>query len=220
MPQREPAARNVFRWAIGSPDGPRSSAWRLWGNKKGDIYVAVRCLGGIVKASFHRDGKCQVGFTDNYAGTASRRFAVKSRHWETWRLPVKPVVRILQILVPHSELRPFSHRNDRDITWLPTPPEGSVSVVSIFVSAQGIKLAAPNGAPPETVVGNVRTSSRTAWLVYAHNPIDAATAKFLDDERMKLRGNPEAATWPPCTRAAMWDSREDHDRHVLELACP
>ena len=79
--EHEAVARKVIRWAIGAPDGPRSSAWRLWGNKKGDIYVAVRSLGGIIKASFHRDGRCQVGFTDSYAMTASRRFGVRFRQW-------------------------------------------------------------------------------------------------------------------------------------------
>jgi len=87
MPHSQNPARHVIRWAIGSADGPRSSLWRMWGNKKGDIYVAVRSLGAITKASFHRDGSCQVGFTEPYAATASRRFGVTSRHWDRWQLP-------------------------------------------------------------------------------------------------------------------------------------
>jgi hypothetical protein len=153
QPQRESVARNVLRWAIGSPDGPRSSAWRLWGEKKGDLYVAVRSLGAATKASFHRDGKCQVGFTNEYAVTASRRFAVESRHWQRWRLPADQVVRVLQVLVPHSELRSFTDRDHRNVTWLPTPPEGSVAVVSIFLTAQGFQLPLPTGTHAAIVVG-------------------------------------------------------------------
>jgi hypothetical protein len=218
MPQKEPIARNVLRWAIGSPHELRSSNWRLWGNKKGDFYVAVRSLGAITKASFHRDGKCQVGFTQGYEATAAQLYAVKSRHWEKWQLPADQVVRVLQILVPHSELRSFTDRIDDDITWLPTPPEGSVAVISIFISTQGIEVSAPNSTHAAMVVGNIRTSTRTAWLVYAHHPIDATMATVISDEHAKLERIPGAGSWPLNTRAAVWESRKDHDYHVLELA--
>jgi hypothetical protein len=39
-------AQRGLRWAVGAPDAPRSATWRLWGNKKGDIYLAVRSKGG------------------------------------------------------------------------------------------------------------------------------------------------------------------------------
>ena len=210
---------NAIRWAVGSPSGLRSSTWRLWGDKKGDIYVAVRILVGMTKVSFHRDGRCQVGFTDNYAATAARLFGVPSRHWEKWRLPADPVVRVLQVLVPHSELRSFADRNPRDITWLPTPPEGSVAVVSIIVSAQGSELQLRSGAHPVIAIGNLQASTRTTWVVYAHNPIDAAMATLIAGERAKLERIRGAASWPLGTRVTLWESREDHDRHVLELAC-
>ena len=223
-PQLEPARPTVLRWAIGSCDGPRSTTWRLWGNKKGDIYVSTRSLGDRIKASFHRDGKCQVGFDSKYAETASRRFGVAARHWERWRLPADPVVRVLQICVPHSELRSFADRNSTaDVIWLATPPVGSIAVVSILVSPPSItKLELPDGAETSQgaiIVGNLRTSIRTAWMVYAHHPMDPVLAKVVDDERMKLTSDPRAANSLPGSRAMLWEHKEGHDRHVLELAC-
>jgi hypothetical protein len=103
----ENAMRGGLRWAVGTPDGPRSSIWRLWGNKKGDVYFSVRSLGGILKASFHRDRRCQVGFTSNYTETAIQRFGARSHHWERWVLPEAPTVRAVQIVVPANELVPF-----------------------------------------------------------------------------------------------------------------
>ena len=113
----------TIHWAIGSPDGPRSSAWFLSGNKKGDIYVSVRSLGGTIKASFHKDGRCHFGFTREYAPISSRRFAVPSRHQETWQLPTGQGVRILQVCVPHSELRSFVGRNPHKITGCQRRPK-------------------------------------------------------------------------------------------------
>ena len=154
----ELASRSRLRWAIGSLDGLRSSAWILSGHKKGDIYVAVRSLGGITKASFHKDGRCHVGFTHEYQATASQRFGGISRHWQRWRLPAAPIVRVLQIVVPHAELRAFVDRGPREVTWLPIPPEGSIAVVSIYVSAPDIELPFPSGAH-----GKAR-HDRLCWL--------------------------------------------------------
>ena len=173
-----------------------------------------------MKASFHKDGRCQLAFTDTYQATARRRFGVTSRHWQRWRLPASPIVRLLQIIVPHSELRPFIDRNPQEVTWLPMPPEGSVAVVSIFVSALDIEQPFPGGANSPLVVGMVPTSIRTAWVVHAHHPPDAALAQLISDERAKLQRTLGATSLPQGTRAMLWDDREDHDRHVLELACP
>ena len=38
---------DAIRFALGSVGGARSSTWRVWGNKKGDFYLATRTLGGI-----------------------------------------------------------------------------------------------------------------------------------------------------------------------------
>jgi hypothetical protein len=80
-------------------------------------------------------------------------------------------------------------------------------------------LSLPGGAHDPIVVGSVPTSTRTAWLVYAHNPIDAAMAKLIDAERAKLKRLPGAENPPRGTRAALWEHKDGHDRHVLELAC-
>ena len=210
--------RRVIRWAVGSPGGTRSSPWRLWSNKKGDIYAAVRSLGGTVKASFHRDGKCHVGFTSEYAATATARFGVARRHWETWRLPADPVARVLQILIPFSDLRLFATLDDAELTWLPAPPMGSIAVVSIVVAPPDAELCTPEGSSSTHIVGTVRTSLRNAWAFYAHNPIDESLARTITLEREKLKDVPVPSGLPPGTRAMIWDSRADHDRKVLELA--
>jgi hypothetical protein len=210
--------QSILRWGIGSSNGARSSAWPLWGTHKGDIYAAVRSLGGIIKASFHRDGRCQVGFTNEYAPTAAARFGRQARHWETWKLPSESVARVLQILVPQSELRHFVERDDARVVWLSSPPAGSVAVISVLVAPPLAELM-----PPETssaaLVGTVRTNFRNAWVFYAHCSIDATLGRTIAAEQVKLERLPKPVRVIPGTRAIVWDSRPDHDRHVLELAC-
>lgn len=209
---------NVLRWAIGSPDGLRSSTWRIWGNAKGDIYVAVRCLGSVMKASFHRDGKCHLGFTEEYAKRAARGIENASRHWEKWKLPAAPVTRGLRILVPHAELRRFAGHDDGAVVWLRPPDPGSIGTISIIFAPSQTNLELPADLPSARVVGLVSTGLRDAWVLYAHSVPDATWTRVIATERAKLAALPRPTTISPNMRAVVWDSRPDHDRHALELA--
>jgi hypothetical protein len=83
----EDAERGAIRWAVGSIDGPRGATWRLWGNKKGDVYVAARSIAGQAKASFHRDRKCHLGCTGEYIERARTQFpGLTARHWDRWTI--------------------------------------------------------------------------------------------------------------------------------------
>ena len=46
---------DAIRIAIGTLAGAKSSAWRFWGNKKGDVYASARSMGNIFKISLHRE---------------------------------------------------------------------------------------------------------------------------------------------------------------------
>jgi len=217
----EEAKRGGLRWAVGSLDGPRSSTWRLWGNKKGDIYIAVRHLGGILKTSFHSDGNCHTGFTSDYAGSAnSLAPKEESRHWDRWQLSNEAVVRALQIVVPSSELRKFESNESAQMIWLPSPISGWVSVVSIFIAQpDALKTwpAAEHGAKP---LGIIRTSNRIVWAVYAENPIDDNSRAEIEKNRAKVANMPGAAEVPkkPGIRAILWGSGDNQNRFFIELA--
>ncbi len=210
--------RSILRWAVGTPDGLRSSVWRIWGNVKGDVYVAVRSLGGITKVSFHRDGKCQVGFTSEYAPTAASRFQTQTRHWETWRLPTQPVARVLRILIPGAELRRFAGHDTGTVVWLPSPAPGLVSTISVMLAPPDLTLELPDELPSARIIGTVHTRLRTAWAFSADSAPDPAWARAIDTERAKLAALPRPAIVSPGLRATVWHSRADHDRNVLELA--
>jgi hypothetical protein len=208
-----------YRLAIGESASRRSGVWRFWSNPKGDIYVANRCLGGVYKASFHKDGKCQFGFTSEYADNAAERFGRRERHLEKWSLPEIVVVRAIQILIPESELRMSPIDEDKRITWLESPPPNSVGTISLFIASKGLQLSPPSNVPGARIVGRLDTTIRSAWLAYAFTYLDAQLGKLIEFEKARLRSVLANITVPPGIRTSLWDSRNDHDRHVLELAC-
>ena len=211
--------RSILRWAIRSPGGARSSGWRIWGMLEGDIYVAVRSLGGVIKASLHRDGRCYLGFTRGYAATAAARFGTQVRHWETWQLSMGKVALVFQILVTRDELRHFVGRDDAKLTWLAPPPVGCIAVVSIFLAPSPIELA-PETCSSASLVGTVRTKLRNAWVFYANRSIDAILRQTITAEQARRSRLFKPGALKPGTRAVLWQSRTDDGcRQLLEIAC-
>lgn len=218
----EKAKRGGIRWAVGTQDGPRSSTWRLWGdNKKGDVYISRRGFGGIDKVSFHRDGNCQIGFTSEYEETAKKLFPhFPSRHWNRWKIPDKPLVRALQIVVPNSELRAFPSEEEEQMTWIPAPPRDSMSVVSIFFTKPGAEEIWPGAAEGIKPLGVIQSPKRITWAVYSDNPIDFTLKAWIDHHRLMMASRPMAADAPhePDTRVMLWGFRDEHDLFLFELA--
>jgi hypothetical protein len=220
--QFQDASRNGVRWIVGSAGGARSNTWRLWGNKKGDLYLAVRSLGGIVKASFHRDRRCQVGFTTEYQETARTRFGATQRHWDTWSLPSEPWVRVAQIVIPGSDLASFSGSESPETTWLPPPASESASLVSIFVAEPPAIESWPDLFEGVTPLALFTYATRTAWAVSTTISLDTETVRRMNDGRERANQLPGAADAPriPSTRAVLWGSSSGapHDLYFYELA--
>ena len=212
-------SKHQYRLAIGAPANRQSGVWRIWSNPKGDVYVANRCLGGIYKASFHKDRKCQFGFTSEYADNANERFGRNDRHLEKWMLPETAIVRAIQILIPESELRISAKEENNKITWLETPPPGSVGTISLFITEKDFQLELPSNVPGATIVGNLDTDIRWAWISYAFTTPDDNLAELIEFEKRRLYSRIANIAIPPGTRASLWDSKNNHDSHVLELAC-
>jgi hypothetical protein len=210
---------NKVRLAIGSEKKCESSIWRIWSNKKGDIYVAVRILGGTYKMSLHKDGKCQFGFTAEFAREAEQRFEVKQRHLELWTLLEDNIVRAVQILVPASELRDIKIDKSKDITWLTAPPKGAIGTISVFICKSGETITIPCDAENQWIVSVLDTPLRQAVITYAFTYPDDSLTQLITYEKGRLTSLTKDKCFPHGTRATLWDSRKDHNRHFLELAC-
>ena len=61
--------KNVLdlRFVVDGTDEFRSSVWRLWITRSGDVYLSTRAMGGIKKYSFHQSGICRSAFTSEYS---------------------------------------------------------------------------------------------------------------------------------------------------------
>jgi hypothetical protein len=126
--------KDTFYFAVGSDGGPRSSIWRVWWSKEGDVYVAARSLGGIIKASFHHTSNVRhIAFQNDFLNWAPL-FKIGERtlyrwyrtHWPNLNVSLESI-----IYIPTDDLRssPVDEklRKNNAITWI-EPPASSMKV--------------------------------------------------------------------------------------------
>jgi hypothetical protein len=225
----EDAKDRTIRWAVGSIGGPRGATWRLWGNKKGDVYVAARSITREVKASFHRDRKCHLGFThDYYNETARTQFpGLTSRHWDHWVISDEPMARALQIVLPASELRSFASQKAAQTKWLPPPSENSTSEVSNFIVDRRTMGRPTDSKWPDASVGaqplgliDIPPAGRTVWAVHAYNALDDGAMACIRKQRRMVENLTDdyKAHRGPDARAMLAGSRQGRTRYFLEFA--
>jgi hypothetical protein len=177
--------RKVIRFAVGSPDGPRSSIWRVWTERDGSVYLAVRKLAGRFKASLHPRG-----WRIAYASLSdAQRLA----------LGTPPTDRAIDKFLPSPEVAPGVRRGfvvlipslgisaprdgevaNGDIHWLsPAPADHLVVEVSLFLLAGPTEGWPGRDSMGTQLLGSLPLQGDAAvWIV---NRVIEPSAPFLDN---------------------------------------
>lgn len=222
-PHKELAERRIktIRWVVGTPGGVRGATWRLWSNKKGDFYLAARTLGGIVKASLHRDGRCSFGFTSEYYPSVAEKDATNtSRHLHRWRLADAPAALGVQVVTPASELRSYSPVDAPQTIWVPPPTDIGIATTSLFVTAADMNLTCSTTSAAPVMLGNLPTDTRTAWLFHANGLMDVATREWIQQQRSALAKLPGFASTAQSyeRRVILGGDKGPYAQYLLDLA--
>jgi hypothetical protein len=124
----------VFRFAVGEPDGRRSSAWKLWGQGE-DAYLLQRntTMKKVHKFSFHKSGIC------NWAQIDERPDGL-DRAMLKWRRDPIPEVgygqgcRLLSLAFPTNHLS--SEEDENADHWIKPAASGRAFVVEISLTRE------------------------------------------------------------------------------------
>ena len=175
--------RDAIRWAVGTPEGKRSETWRLWGDKKGDVYLAMRSSGHVFKVSIHKDRRCYVG----YASTkAKESFGAESRYFAQWALPDEEVVRAYSVIIPDSELDSISRMDKNPMGWIPAPGDGKAMMFSVFIGNPNKSLIWESPEKNGFMLGTINTKTRFTWIAYKAINIDIYT-HLIEEYRSKIQ---------------------------------
>lgn len=176
---------DAIRFATGERGDRRSATWRFWGNKKGDFYLAARTLGGSLKTSLHRDGKCHTGLTSTY----SKAKRVPQRHLDRWTIPQDRATKAVHVIMPEADLTLYSRDEKDPMRWLRTPALGAAAFATIVVLPTDQLVALgdkwPGSEQGTEPVGIIVAGTRAAFVVHWEVPLSPEMQKEL--ERLRLQ---------------------------------
>ena len=150
----------TYRFAVGSPDGPRSSTWRIWVEKDSSIYIGPRDTGGQFKVSLHPRGYWRVeGHRIDPPGPRLFDTFTPAEVQPGLRRGVTIVIPWLAVHQPkHGRIEPGM------VHWLPMLADGHVSVVDLAVADPA---AGEFAAGPEILAVNPLANGSTVWLLHS-----------------------------------------------------
>lgn len=192
-----PTEDQVLRFAVGSPDGPRSPSWRLWVPRgKSDVYVSGRTLGSAVKVSLHEPGPARCAMTKDWVRRTCYRAPVgrDSRLAVTWERP-RPrvplvVARSLSIIVPFDEVQDRrTTEKGGAIVWVSPPPHDTCIHFDVIHVPANAKITSHPGAQSmgTSLVGEVQLENGEHVFVTS---IVRPIGEQLRDNIAKLRNYP------------------------------
>jgi hypothetical protein len=123
-----------LRFAVGSPDGPRSAVWRIWATRNG-VYAAASVVAARAHVSLHRDARWHYRLKD------SKGEVLDSHDWER-PAPLKDgVTKAFAVIIPWESVAPRTvgvPEPDR-VRWWPAPKEGSYRTFAVLFGPHGIE---------------------------------------------------------------------------------
>jgi len=179
---------DAVRIAVGTIEGKKSSPWRFWGNKKGDIYASARSMGNIFKISLHRDGKCFAGFTSEYKTKCTGALQNRSRHLDKWELNLNAPEVAIQVLFLENELRTYKPKNLDKVHWFFPPEKNEMFVATVYILPISIREVTFDSSKIMFPIASFETSARNVLIVGHYQQLDLETNAWIKEERKRLDG--------------------------------
>ncbi len=180
--------RHDLRFVIQRTDGYCSSQWRLWVTEAGDVYLAVRGMGGIVKYSFHQSGICRSAFTKEH-GTPP---TMQDRAIFKWTRAVTPergndgASRVVWLAFPTDFLSRISQPLKAKTLCIPAAPAGGATYLDLCYTLES----------ESSILASFATNGRR---LHAYVPLPSGESFIMDSynadwENEALRSPPAAGS--------------------------
>jgi hypothetical protein len=167
-----------IRFAVGNGDGLTSHSWRIWSEKRSELYLACRDSFKETKVSLHASGRWRMGYTQQ-AVLANPALAGggKNRAWEVWDKPspiMPDVVMAFSIYFPTSEFVMTPEQRNakswRDVRFVRSAEPNFVSVISICIGGRFLEI---EHTAASTELGRFNLPNDKVAYVIAHDADDA-----------------------------------------------
>ena len=211
---------STIRFCVGSPEGGRSTVWRVWAHKQ-DVYIQSRMMGSQAKVSFHRTGLAQWSRTDEWvkrsgAGNADRHMV----RWETPQPSAGRASLLFRIIVPASELQtPGIPRRVGKVLWVESPDTGHATLIECYL-APGPPQQIAGSSFPFALLATLPVEARGTFVILAHEEeVSPQNLRILDGARTEILALAKASGLDPLPshRAVAFLVSPDGARGMIEI---
>lgn len=119
------------RFAVGTPLGSRSRAWKLW-VENDEVYLLQRHMGRQHKFSFHKSGNCRWALIEELIG--SDRALVK---WKRAPIPQRGLLQgslLISLIFPTNHLSSWYEERSVAVRWIAPAPAGQALAVDLSLT--------------------------------------------------------------------------------------
>ena len=194
-----PLKDSVVRFAIGSPLGVSSNAWRVWASKHGDVYLTCRDNFREAKVSLHTSGRWRMGFTSEaIAKTPDLIGTNENRAWEVWDRPpqiLPQTVIAFRLIFLGTELAVLPEQRKasvwKEVVFIEAPPPGKLTVVTLFVAQTTVVLR--HESEPSFCLATLNIGNDLTAQLIAHGDPEGDWPELLERSVTRARAQAEAS---------------------------
>jgi hypothetical protein len=215
-----------FRFGVGSPQGLRSTIWKIYsGSKeKSDVYIQSRMMGSDMKISLHESGICQCSLTNEWVRKFDKRNA--ERHILRWQRsePISTsAVLIFQIIIPESELRQVDVKEKlQKVKWLETPQPNQATRVVCYLAPPMQDIQSQSVNFPYPHLFSFQLPNKYWFVMLFHNQtMTEDNVRTLNSAHSEIRASASKAgiELKPEFRASVGTHEPTSDLHgIIEIA--
>jgi hypothetical protein len=186
-PQRRKPGESI-RWAVGTPDGPRSQSWSLFGSTNhDDVYLGPRSQTHAIKLSLHRSGRWRMAWTKKYAKSVGMPDDM-DRMLTRWDPPeeIRPGWQhaVTLLVTPESMAQqPPQDRGLGKVAFFPAPNPDDGLWFHILIGQPGSELAVTGAIE----VGTLRLpSGGMVGVIVRPDPLSPGSAAKVTEIRAQM----------------------------------
>lgn len=218
-----PIIDKPVRFSVGDPNGMTSNSWRVWVERRSEIYIACRDSFTETKVSLHASGRWRMGFTSEaIKKTPALIQSSENRAWEVWDTPhatLPQTTTAFHLYFPTSELAvdPSQRAGKRwkDVVYLEAAPLGKLTTVTLFITNGDINLR--HESEPSFLLASFHLDNGHYAKLMAHGDPEG----FLPDmivqcvERVSGMAQEKGIVLPPTAFSYFFGRRENGARFIF-----
>ncbi len=201
MPTVEPID-TVLRVAAGDP-AEHSAVFRLWTEPSpGDLYIAVRSLTRVLKASIHASGVCRIAYTSEYWDRPESDWLTEGgledrlvHRFQPSEEPAPGLKLVFRIVIPwfSVSLGPLEQSVAENVLFVNRPARDEIAELTVFIADRGVGWE--RQYPGTTSMGTAGVarmdldSDRLVLVTVHYSPLDIEAFRRLNDRFTRTIAN-------------------------------